>query len=45
VMEAGKGQSSEIQGLIDAAGLTSERPPKADLAGIRRAVAGRKKTP
>ena len=35
VVEAGKGQSSEIQGLIDAAGLTSERPPKADLAGIR----------
>ena len=45
VVEAGQGQSGEIQGLIDAAGLTCERPPKADLAGIRRAVAGRKKPP
>jgi release factor glutamine methyltransferase len=45
VVEAGHGQSGEIQGLIDAAGLTCERAPKADLAGIRRAVAGRKKPP
>jgi release factor glutamine methyltransferase len=45
VVEAGHGQSGEIQGLIDAAGLTCEQPPKADLAGIRRAVAGRKKPP
>jgi release factor glutamine methyltransferase len=45
VVEAGHGQSGEIQGLIDAAGLTCERPPKADLAGIRRAVAGRKNPP
>ena len=45
VVEAGHGQSSEIQRLIDAAGLTREQPPKADLAGIRRAVAGRKKPP
>jgi release factor glutamine methyltransferase len=45
VVEAGQGQSSDIQELIDAAGLTSERPPRADLAGIRRAVAGRKKPP
>ena len=45
VVEAGHGQSGEIQGLIDAAGLTCERPPKVDLAGIRRAVAGRKKPP
>ncbi len=45
VVEAGHGQSGEIQGLIDAAGLTCERPPKADLAGIRRAVAGRKTPP
>jgi release factor glutamine methyltransferase len=42
VVEAGHGQSSDIQGLMTAAGLTLERPPKADLAGIRRAVAGRK---
>jgi release factor glutamine methyltransferase len=45
VVEAGHGQSGDIQRLIDAAGLTCERPPKADLAGIRRAVAGRKKPP
>jgi release factor glutamine methyltransferase len=45
VVEAGHGQSGEIQGLIDAAALTCEQPPKADLAGIRRAVAGRKKPP
>jgi release factor glutamine methyltransferase len=45
VVEAGQGQSGDIRELIDAAGLTSERPPRADLAGIRRAVAGRKKPP
>ncbi len=45
VVEAGHRQSGEIQGLIDGAGLTCERPPKVDLAGIRRAVAGRKKPP
>jgi release factor glutamine methyltransferase len=42
VVEAGYGQSGHIQGLMAAAGLTAERPPKADLAGIPRAVAGRK---
>jgi release factor glutamine methyltransferase len=45
VVEAGQGQSGEIQELIGAAGLTCEQPPRADLAGIRRAVAGRKKPP
>jgi release factor glutamine methyltransferase len=42
IVEAGQGQSGEIQGLMTAAGLTLERPAKTDLAGIRRAVAGRK---
>jgi release factor glutamine methyltransferase len=42
VVEVGHGQSSEIEGLMTAAGLTLEGPAKADLAGIRRAVAGRK---
>jgi release factor glutamine methyltransferase len=42
VVEVGHDQSGDIQGLMTAAGLTPERPPKADLAGIRRAVAGRK---
>jgi release factor glutamine methyltransferase len=45
VVEMGQGQSGDIEGLMTAAGLTLERPPKADLAGIRRAVAGRKLPP
>jgi release factor glutamine methyltransferase len=45
VVEAGHDQSGDIEGLMTAAGLTRERPPKADLAGIRRAVAGRKMPP
>ena len=42
VVEAGEGQSGQIQGLMTAAGLTPAAAPKADLAGIQRAVAGRK---
>jgi release factor glutamine methyltransferase len=42
VVEAGSGQSEAIAGLMSASGLTSVRPPKADLAGIPRAVSGRK---
>ena len=42
VVEAGQGQSGDVEGLMAAAGLMREKPPKADLAGIRRAVAGRK---
>jgi release factor glutamine methyltransferase len=45
VVEAGQGQSGDIQGLMTAAGLMLERPPKSDLAGIPRAVAGRKMPP
>jgi release factor glutamine methyltransferase len=45
VLEGGYGQSEEIQSLMTAAGLTLQRPPKADLAGIRRAVAARKLPP
>jgi release factor glutamine methyltransferase len=45
VVEAGHDQSAAIQGLMAAAGLTLERPAKADLAGILRAVAGRKLPP
>lgn len=45
VVEAGQGQSGDIEGLMTAAGLTVPVPPKADLAGIRRAVAGRKLPP
>jgi release factor glutamine methyltransferase len=42
VVEAGQGQSGPIQALMAAAGLTLPTAPKADLAGIPRAVAGHK---
>ena len=42
VVEAGQGQSGPIQALMAAAGLMPEIAPKADLAGIPRAVAGHK---
>ncbi len=42
IVEAGCGQSGPISHLMAAAGLIPERPPKADLAGIPRAVSGRK---
>jgi len=42
IVEAGLGQSGPIQGLMMTSGLTVERNPKADLAGVPRAVAGRK---
>lgn len=45
VVEVGQGQSEEVEGLMTAAGLTPQRPPKADLAGIRRALAARKLPP
>jgi release factor glutamine methyltransferase len=43
VVEVGQGQHDDVRGLMIAAGLTPEGPAKADLAGIRRAVGGRKK--
>ena len=45
VVEAGQGQSGAIEELMTATGLTLEQAPKRDLAGIRRAVAGRKLPP
>ena len=42
VVEAGEGQAASIDGLMTRAGLAPTGPPKADLAGIPRAVAGRK---
>ncbi len=42
VVEAGEGQSGRIETLMVAEGLTPATTPKADLAGIQRAVAGRK---
>jgi release factor glutamine methyltransferase len=42
VVEAGEGQSTQIHALMTAAGLTVRDAPKADLAGIPRAVAGHK---
>jgi release factor glutamine methyltransferase len=42
VVEAGEGQSAQIQALMTAAGLMPVIAPKADLAGLPRAVAGHK---
>jgi release factor glutamine methyltransferase len=44
-LEVGEGQSADVERLMTSAGLTLEGPPSADLAGIRRAVAGRKPPP
>jgi release factor glutamine methyltransferase len=43
VVEAGYDQSRQIEGLMTAAGFAVPCPPKPDLAGIPRAVGGRKK--
>jgi release factor glutamine methyltransferase len=42
VVEAGQGQIDQIEALMTGAGLTLPGPPKADLAGIGRAVGARK---
>lgn len=42
IVEAGLGQARDIEALMTAAALTADRPPKADLAGIPRAVSARK---
>ncbi len=42
VVEMGHGQGAEIEAMMTAAGLTLHEPPRADLAGIPRAVAGLK---
>ena len=42
IVEAGYDQSGPIAELMSASGLTPDLPPKADLAGLPRAVAGRK---
>ncbi|MEH2472735.1 release factor glutamine methyltransferase [Nitrobacteraceae bacterium AZCC 2161] len=42
VVEVGHDQSGDVAGLLAAAGLTLQGPARTDLAGIRRAVSGRK---
>ncbi len=42
VVEAGQGQTGQVEALMTAAGLSLPGPPKADLAGIARAVGARK---
>jgi len=42
VVEAGQGQAGDIEALMTATGLTLPGPPRADLAGIGRAVGARK---
>lgn len=45
VVEAGQGQARNIETLMAAAALTVDRPPRADLGGILRAVPARKMPP
>ena len=45
IVEAGQGQARNIETLMAAAGLTVDRPPKADLSGIPRAGSARKMPP
>src|SRR5690349_1476564 len=42
IVESGIGQSGAIEALMTAAGLVPAGPPRADLGGILRAVAGRR---
>ncbi len=42
IVEAGQGQSGPIETLMAAAGLTTHEAAKTDLAGIPRALSGRK---
>ena len=42
VVEAGQGQAAQIEALMTAAGLTPHGAPRADLAGIPRAIGARK---
>jgi len=42
VVEAGVGQSGDIEGFMMAAGLTIMDAPRTDLGGVARAVGGRK---
>jgi release factor glutamine methyltransferase len=45
IVEAGQGQARNIETLMTAGALVVDRPPKADLAGIPRAVSARKMPP
>ena len=45
IVEAGQGQARNIETLMTAAALSVDRPPRADLAGIPRAVSARKMPP
>jgi release factor glutamine methyltransferase len=45
VVEAGQGQSAPIETLMTAAALTVDDRPKPDLAGVFRAITGRKMPP
>jgi release factor glutamine methyltransferase len=45
IVEAGQGQARNIETMMRAAALSVERPPKADLGGVPRAVSARKMPP
>jgi release factor glutamine methyltransferase len=42
IVEAGRGQSGDIEALMTAAELSVKYPPKTDLGGVPRAISGRK---
>ena len=42
IVEAGRGQSGDIEALMTVAGLYVKHPPKTDLAGVPRAISGRR---
>lgn len=45
IVEAGQGQAQNIETLMRGGALSLDRPPKADLTGIPRAVSARKMPP
>ena len=43
IFEVGQGQDGDVRGIMAAAGFEADAPPRIDLAGVNRAVMGRKK--
>lgn len=43
IFEVGQGQDSDVRAVMESAGFVVDEPPRADLAGVKRVVMGRKK--
>ena len=43
IFEVGQGQDSAVRDIMTATGFAADEPPRTDLAGVNRAVMGRKK--